>query len=587
MEYIDIHGNIHQFINTTHILHINEENDIVKIIKFSKKLKTIIISNNNKLTTISSFPKTLKELHVINNENLESIYIPNIHEKFIIYNNPKLLNIDDLIDEYKSTTFYKSYYPDIITEEESDDESTFSIGLELNKEDLQIDDWIFTTNVEEYKSSPLFLHNDSKYLISNREYNGYVYPVITIPKGTILYTYGKGNNINLKDKYHNLYNLEEGTEFESQLKFFYPVPYAAKLGIDVDYNICNIVVTNHDIQILCLISPAPQSNETLRLCSENKVINEKFEDVNYYDNEFTIPCETYDHDLCINVKMMKDMNIQGYICISNDDSISNGETWYRNMDKESMKHYKAYIEEYIFNSCLSSIYKKNNNIDFINEKLKLNLPENIKHRMFGIPEIVLVPLKTEYFFSIDQEKILKAFHSIKNDEEFKNKDSEINNIFKNMFNYQVINICDLPDLKDYIEKIETNILTNKQCQTLQLFSDELVIKEISTHLRYEKLNFDDVNYTLSYLKQNEKNPFCAFETIGYHLLQGQHGGKRKTLRKRVKTLIRTRYFRKLKKTNLFTTTSRKVIKIKGGGHNNKIIFEKTRGGIPVVYTIPG
>jgi hypothetical protein len=38
MEYIDIHGNIHQLINTTHILHINEQNDIVKIIKFSKKL---------------------------------------------------------------------------------------------------------------------------------------------------------------------------------------------------------------------------------------------------------------------------------------------------------------------------------------------------------------------------------------------------------------------------------------------------------------------------------------------------------------------------------------------------------------------
>jgi hypothetical protein len=111
MEYIDIHGNIHQFINTTHILHINEQNDIVKIIKFSKKIKRIVISNNKNLTTISNFPKTLDELHIINNENLESIYIPNIHEKLIIYNNPKLLNIDDLIDEYKTTTFYKSYYP--------------------------------------------------------------------------------------------------------------------------------------------------------------------------------------------------------------------------------------------------------------------------------------------------------------------------------------------------------------------------------------------------------------------------------------------------------------------------------------------
>jgi len=114
------------------------------------------------------------------------------------------------------------------------------------------------------------------------------------------------------------------------------------------------------------VSPAPQSNETLRLFSENKVINNKVKRINYYDNGLTNPCEIYDHDLCLDPKIMKQMNVQGYMCISNDDSISNGETWYKNMNKESMKNYKEYIEEYLFNSCLSSIYKDNNNLDYIN-----------------------------------------------------------------------------------------------------------------------------------------------------------------------------------------------------------------------------
>jgi len=93
--------------------------------------------------------------------------------------------------------------------------------MELDNPDLQIDDWTFTTNIEEYQKSPSYLQsNDSKYLISYKEYDGYSYPVVTIPEGTILYNYSKGNNLSFKEKYHNLYNLEEGDEFESQLKFF-------------------------------------------------------------------------------------------------------------------------------------------------------------------------------------------------------------------------------------------------------------------------------------------------------------------------------------------------------------------------------
>lgn len=43
-----------------------------------------------------------------------------------------------------------------------------------------------------------------------------------------------------------------------------------------------------------------------------------------------------------------------------------------------------------------------------------------------------------------------------------------------------------------------------------------------------------------------------------------------------------------KKQNLFTTTSRKKITIKDGEeNNNKVVIEKTRGGMLIAYTIPG
>jgi hypothetical protein len=226
-------------------------------------------------------------------------------------------------------------------------------------------------------------------------------------------------------------------------------------------------------------------------------------------------------------------------------------------------------------------------LDYINEKLSVKLPPDLKNRMFGVPEIVLVPLRTEYFYNINQDKIITAFNNIQNDGEFEDKESEINVIFKNMFNYQVLNICALSELKDYLEQIEHNILMNKQCHMLQLFSPELVIKEISTNLRYEKLNFDDVNYVLSYLKTNDKNPYCAFETVSYHLLKDQTGGRRKTLKLSRRRFGNTRRFRKNKRNNLFTKSFRSYIKLVGGGDNDgkQIVFEKTKGGIPIVYTI--
>jgi len=111
MEYIDLLGNKKTVQNTTNYFTINDNNDIVNIIGFSKILQNIVISNNKNLKNIKSFPKALVELHIMNNENLESINIPPITKKFVAYNNPKIANFEKLVDDYKIRRIINTIIP--------------------------------------------------------------------------------------------------------------------------------------------------------------------------------------------------------------------------------------------------------------------------------------------------------------------------------------------------------------------------------------------------------------------------------------------------------------------------------------------
>ena len=583
MDYIDVNGNKKfldfetknkKFFSLTNI------DDVYTILNFSNEIKILTIENNKNLKTISEFPKLLDTLLIINNQYLEYIHLPVVKISITIFGNPLLNDIEKQIEEYKNTKFYKNFYTTIITNDENDDDDyDIKIGHNLD-ETLYIDEWNFTTNVDEYKKSPPFINNNNNnFLINYREYNGYEYPIITLPKGTILYNYDRGQNINIKDKYHKLYNLEQDYELEKQLKFFYPVPFAAFIGIDTKYNYCNITVTNNDIQILCLLSPAPQSNETLRLQSKNKVVNNNFNDLNYYDNKLTFKCDIYEHDLCIDLNMMKEMNLQGYISIAKDDSISNSKTWLKNI---SNKDFTEIIKDYLFKSCFSSIYQKNNNLNDINDILGISLPNNFKNRLFGIPEIVLVPLNTNFFFDLEiQQNIFDNFNNTNNFNEL-NYDSNINKIFYNFFNYSVIDICNLTELKNSIERIEENIVSNKQSQILQLFSTKLINNNFSSKTStIEKVQFDDVDYISSYKHENKKNKYCCFETVGYHLLnKTKFGGKKyktlKLLKKNKKNKTRYNY-------NNFKVIKKNKSVQKAGNNNVKLVAERTKMGMPITY----
>jgi len=587
MDYIDINGAT-KFLDleskNKKIFSVINIDDVDTIIKFSNEIKFLHIENNKNVKTISKFPKSLETLVITNNQFLENIQLPNVKISITIFNNPLLKDIENQIEEYIKTKYYKSVYTKIITvADDDDDDDDIEISYELDKELLNIDDWTFTTNVDEYKKSLPFLHNNNEFLINYRVYNGFEYPIITIPKGTILYNYDRGKNINIKDKYNKLYNLEENYEIEKHLKFFYPLPFAAFIGIEAKYDYCNIVVINNDIQILCLLSPSPISNETLRLQSNNKVINNNFNNINYYDNKFTFNCDTYEHDLCIDLNMMKEMGLQGYISISKEDSISNGDIWRKNITNIELTEF---IKEYLFKSCFSSIYQENNNLDFINESLEFNFPNNLKNRLFGVPEIVIVPLNTQFFFDLDiHQNIFDNFNNVTDYDVFNDTDSNINKIFYNYFNYSVIKISNLTELKTYLQSIESYITQNKQSLMFQLFSNKLIDHNISSDMvSIQKTQFYDTDFISSYENKNKKNPYCCFETVAYHLLKNtKFGGKKyktlKFLKKNKKNKTRYNYNKNriIKKNNY--TQSAGV-----GNYNNvKLIIETTKKGMLISY----
>ena len=186
MDYIDINGNT-KFLDfeskNKKLFSVTDIDDVETIIKFSNDIRFLNIENNKNLKTISKFPKSLDTLVITNNQSLENIQLPNVKISISIFDNPLLNDIEHQIEEYKKIKYYKSVYTTIITsnEDEFDDIDDIEIGYDLDKEILNIDEWLFTTNVDEYKKSPQFLHNNSDFLINYRQYNGYEYPIITIP----------------------------------------------------------------------------------------------------------------------------------------------------------------------------------------------------------------------------------------------------------------------------------------------------------------------------------------------------------------------------------------------------------------------
>ena len=399
------------------------------------------------------------------------------------------------------------------------------------------DNWIFTHENPRYNHSPKILSNENNnpYIIHYETFNGYEYPIVTLPKGTMLYTYAffDNNNNNNKLNYNlgkaflynttvptyntntnskntnskntnntntnskninskntnskntnskntnskntnnnNKYNFYDLSQYvETDFKFFNPIPYAEEGIVGRTYNYCNIVVLTEDIRIMALLVPAPHNKNNMSNPFINPVLNLKMPDDNYYNNNYTYPGHFNIHNLRIQPEMMKFMNIQGYIGLDKMDNISHGTMWGDILNNIKNNKDKDILRELVLKSCIDSNYAttKNNNV-LINKVLDININVN---NCFGIPEIVLCPLKSQYFLT-----------------EFKRDDIYplINTNNYSKFNYQPLAIIENENIKDTLNSISTDIIQNMQSPLLSIYKPIM-----NTNYKYTYSHIINVN----------------------------------------------------------------------------------------------
>jgi hypothetical protein len=389
----------------------------------------------------------------------------------------------------------------------------------------------------------------------------------------MLYTYSKGTNESEKLNY--LYNMHLTGPIETDLKFFYPVPYAA-IGVD-KYDYCNIVTLNDDVQLMALLSPAPQSRGGLKEFFQ--VNNSAHPGMNYYDNGLTNPCPgKFNYDLCINTQMMKDLNIEGYVSLALMDTISEGSNWKGVLRNNQLD--KTIIEEFIYKSCMNSfkktsIQKRDSNSGLIHS---LYPDINEDDRIFGIPEIAITPIKSSYFFTSSTKR---------------NTDQ----IFTKRKNYINLATVKKDEMKNYLDSIPVgDILQNLQSPLFHIYKAEKDPKYPyfkDTIMSVRDIEFKDIDFEKCYQMNGfSRDSFTAFEVVLHDILKAKtqqptSGGALETLNRNKEVFKSTRQIKnknpKHKNDYNIQVDLLKKQDIDNGMDNNKIILQMTKHNIPILF----
>jgi hypothetical protein len=366
--------------------------------------------------------------------------------------------------------------------------------------------WHYHGNRYPFDRNPEYLKNNNPFLIHYESFRNYEYPLITIPKGTVLYSYGKSVDM-------TIYNLSDNpSPIERDFKFFYPVPYASHgvSGYGHMYTSCTVVTTTDDIRLIALITPSPLTRFSLR---EPKLRPVQKNGISYYDNGFTKSGEKdFSTDLVIDPAFMKEINVQGYIAIAEEDSFTKGSLWYElfrfffqgkinNRIHELIRTDREYmtidiLKQLIFKSGTTALNSDNMNTLYLKELLQpLVMSQNI---LAGVPEIALSPLKSTHFFTTTRAEL---------------KHTTTQNNIDNFFNYMVLeHITDLKRIPFVLNFHKHNIKENIQMPLFQLYRPHMKktytnFREISYH---SDLHLNQVDYKKTYKNQSEG---CSFETV--------------------------------------------------------------------------
>ncbi len=362
----------------------------------------------------------------------------------------------------------------------------YDVMKESQKPSLSLKDLEFSDNIDDYKKIKNELYQvDNPYKIHIETVDNHEFPIITLPKGLMLYTYGTGidvhnlNRTNTTDSYEN--------DYVNDLKFFYPIPYFA-LEINITYDKCHVCVLSRDIRLFAAVRPSPINRQDLKELSgiNLKVDNKEYQ---YYPTEYSSNCPgSFDYDPCISNELKTKLNIDGYIGIAVMDSVTHNRNKFQNSSNINFNILKMLFAITGLNSKNKSTY------DFvIDERTKLT---GINY-VFGIPEIVLNLFDNQQFDTYRD----------------KPRPTTQDDIKKLNMNFQQVIECDIMDVQKKISDLGNKIIFTKQAPILFHLHRDYINKDSTYHKKYLVNTIRDFNFPGDMDYNKEDGP--SLEMMGY------------------------------------------------------------------------
>lgn len=475
---------------------------------FNQPLNNWDVSNVNNMADM--FYNCLNFNQPLTSWNLRSINIEfgNIFKNTAMLedNKPPLLFTNQIYDEsihyYK---FLKPDKPDIVYDQFNE----MMVSFDNKPQTINNEDIGFT------KDSILY-GNKNPYLIHYEKFNGKSYPIITILRGTVLFTARRQNERNLAKSMFHLYKFHGHKTLESYKNnisstytFFYPVPFMSSV-VDQDYLMMDMVTLTENVKLLCCIGPSPIITELDEIYGvyDTDALDDDIDDDIDDDDELE-PVYTIG-----STKEMKNiihgLKLNGVIGLCDGDSINSpNQTDAINDIKDKVDFDHSLL---VRSSCFKNLIYKETSMP----KLNYNFVESIFHyRTWGIPEIVLIPFN---------------YHKINNPRRYKE-------IYDSFIGFKPNHV--ILSTNDVIFKI-MKIVRGKDAYELGTNMEKLIIQLsrkfgksvqayplLTTHEDYfdpaykipsiQPMNINDVSFVKGYQEESSKirhsyKYMCAFET---------------------------------------------------------------------------
>ncbi len=470
-----------------------------KCYKFNQPLDDWNVEN---VTEMASMFEACMEF----NQSIENWDIKNVGNFFNIFKNCPAGEINktllDKLEKYKNESLYPS----------------------LSLKDLE-----FSKNIEEYKKIKpgLYDNRHNTYKIHIEKFDNHEFPIITLPKGLMLYTY-----TSIKDKTGDIYNINrfnnsfsedvDEEEYSADLKFFYPIPYYAH-EIKPDYMNCHICVLNRDIRLFAAIRPSPITRSDLKQLSTmslNRPNNGEY--YRYYKPDYSKPCENgFSYDPCLSNELKQLLNIDGFIGIPVNDSITsrfNSEDY--DLDDEDSFNIEV-LKKIFAISALNAqnlnvfagndfhidsnfVFRKNRENDDIQYNVRMkDITLKNMNSIFGIPEITL---------NLFNNKQFNNYRTLIGNKDTR-RPSSLDEIKSLEMNFKEIHYCGYEMVQPFLNELKDKIVFTKQAPILFHLHIDYINKSSDYFNKYVVKSLKNFNFPDAFDYNQQYGP--SIEMLGY------------------------------------------------------------------------